>query len=229
MTQKDLFDIWPEQYDQWFESPIGRLVKKFEGELIHELLNPGQGELLLDAGCGTGIFSLDLLATRVHIVGLEISWPMLSFGNRKFSGHPFFSVQGDMLRLPFKDDSFDKSVSITALEFITDSQKAVNELFRVTRPGGCVVVATLNRLSPWADRRREKTRKGVRHILENAFFRSPEDLLDLSSLKGDARTAIHFQKDDDPEEAVKTERAGRLQGLDTGAFVAVRWNKLEKP
>ena len=105
----------------------------------------------------------------------------------------------------------------------------MNELFRVTRPGGCVVVATLNRLSPWADRRREKTRKGVRHILENAFFRSPEDLLDLSSLKGDARTAIHFQKDDDPEEAVKTERAGRLQGLDTGAFVAVRWNKPEKP
>jgi ubiquinone/menaquinone biosynthesis C-methylase UbiE len=227
MTQ--LFDPWPEKYDQWFESPIGRLVKKFEGELIHELLNPCPGENLLDAGCGTGMFTHDLLAAGVNVVGLEISWPMLIFGGKKLSGYPFSGVQGDMLSLPFKDHSFDKAVSVTALEFIADSQKALDELFRVTRPGGRVVVATLNRLSPWADRRQSKTRKGVKHILENAFFRSPGELLRSSSLQGEAKTAIHFQKDDHPNQAVKIERRGRSQGLDTGAFLAARWDKPRPP
>ncbi len=225
MNQSSRFDEWPEKYDQWFESPIGKLVKYFESRLILELLDPCPEEKLLDAGCGTGIFSLDLLTKGSHVVGLEISLPMLCFGKNKLSEYPFFSVQGDMLKLPFKDNSFDKAVSVTALEFIADCRKALGELFRVTRPGGCVVVATLNSLSPWADRRRAKTRKGMKHILENAFFRSPEELLRCCSLKGETKTAVYFQKDDPPEAAVKIERAGRSRKLDTGAFLAARWIK----
>ncbi|GAG38438.1 unnamed protein product [marine sediment metagenome] len=40
-----------------------------------------------------------------------------------------------------------------------------------------------------------------------------------------AKTAIHFQKDDNPDQAMKIEQLGRSQKLDTGAFVAVRWEK----
>ena len=39
-----LFDKWPEVYDQWFTIPIGTLVKKQEAELILDLLKPKQGE-----------------------------------------------------------------------------------------------------------------------------------------------------------------------------------------
>ena len=225
MTDKMLFDKWPERYDQWFTTPIGKVVKKVEAELIHELLNPRPEERVLDAGCGTGIFTLDFLIAGARVVGLDISRPMLRFADKKTAGYPFFKVQGDTLQLPFKDNSFDKVVSITALEFIAEAKSAIDELLRVTRPGGCVVVATLNRLSPWAVRRRKKTQKGQHHILENAFFRSPDELLTCSSLKGLAKTAVHFQKDDDPEQAMKIERTGRSQGLDSGALVAVRWEK----
>jgi len=86
-------------------------------------------------------------------------------------------------------------------------------------------VATLNSLSPWAVRRKAKTEKGQKHILENAFFRSPDELLTCSPLKGVAKTAIHFQKDDDPDQVMKIEQFGRSQRLDTGAFVAIRWEK----
>ena len=220
-----LFDEWPERYEQWFTTPIGKLVKEIEGELIHELLNPRPEEKVLDAGCGTGIFTIDFLAAGAQVVGLEISGPMLSFAGRKTAGYPFFKVRGDMLHLPFKDNSFDKTVSITALEFIADAKSAVDELFRVTRPGGCVVVATLNSLSPWAVRRKAKAQKGQKHILENAFFRSPDELLTYSPSKGITKTAIHFQKDDGPDQAMKIERLSWSQRLDTGAFVAVRWEK----
>jgi ubiquinone/menaquinone biosynthesis C-methylase UbiE len=225
MTETQLFDEWPERYDQWFTTPIGKLIKEIEAELIHELLDPRPEERILDAGCGTGIFTLDFLAGGVQVVGLDTSHQMLKYAVKKATGYPLFKVQGDMLHLPFKDNSFDKAVSITALEFIADAKSAVDELFRVTHPGGCVVVATLNSLSPWAARRKAKTQKGQKHILENAFFRSPYELLNYSHLKGVAKTVIHFQKNDAPEEAIKIEQLGQSKKLDTGAFVAVRWEK----
>ena len=225
VEEKELFDDWPERYDRWFTTPIGKLVREIEGELIIDLLHPGAGERILDAGCGTGVFTLDFLVAGARVVGLDISVPMLNLARKKTPDYPFSALRGDMESLPFKDNSFDKTVSVTALEFIADAQGAVNELFRVTRPGGLVVVATLNSLSPWAARRKAKTERGQRHILEGAFFRSPDELLACSSLSGIAKTAIHFQKDDQPDRAMSIEQLARLQGLDTGAFVAVSWQK----
>ncbi len=218
----EIFDDWPEKYDQWFETPIGRLIKKYESELILEMLRPGQGERILDAGCGTGVFTLDVLAAGARVVGLELSLPMLFRSGTKLKGHPFHLVRSDMRKLPFADDEFDKAVSVTAIEFIEDATAAIGELFRVTKPRGCIVVATLNSLSPWADRR--KAKKG-HALFENAFFRSPDQLEKLSPVRGVVKTAIHFQKDDDPEQAKKIEKNGQSKALETGAFAVARWEK----
>jgi ubiquinone/menaquinone biosynthesis C-methylase UbiE len=222
VTEKQLFDEWPERYNIWFTTPIGKLVKETEQELVDELLDPKPGETILDAGCGTGTFTLDFLEAGARVTGLDISRNMLGTAVKATVGYPFSAIEGDMLYLPFRDNSFDKTVSVTALEFIADAQKAVNEMFRITRPGGLVVVATLNSLSPWAERRDAKSEK---HILEDAYYRSPTDLLGLSLLKGAVKTVVHFRKDDDPAEAVKIEKSGQAEGLDTGAFAAVRWQK----
>ena len=225
MAERALFDEWPQRYEEWFTTPIGKLVAGVEGELIRSLLAPVPGERMLDAGCGTGVFTIYFLAAGAEVVGLDISRPMLAVAREKAAGCVFSPVQADMQHLPFAGNSFDKTVSITALEFIQDAGCAVDELFRVTKPGGCVVVATLNSLSPWAKRRRAKTLEGQRHILEGAFFRSPGELLACSPFPGIAKTVVHFQKDDEPAEAMVTEQNGRSQGLDTGAFLAVRWEK----
>lgn len=229
VTEKTLFDDWPERYERWFSTPIGRLVMETEAALILEMLHPGVGERILDAGCGTGIFTLDYLGAGAEVTGLDLSAPMLALAAQKAAGYPFTAVQGDMSALPFADDTFDKAVSVTALEFVEDGKAAVDELFRVTKPGGLVVAGTLNSLSPWAARRRAKTDNGERHILEGAFFRSPRELLALSLAPGIARTVVHFQKDAHPEQAAEIERRGQAEHLDTGAFVAARWVKPDKP
>ena len=225
MDSRAIFDEWPERYDQWFTTPIGKLVKEIEGELIRDLLDPMQGESILDAGCGTGIFTLDFLVAKGNVVGPDISGPMLNFSRFKTTDYDFVAVQADMEHLPFKDNYFEKSVSVTAPEFIANAKSAVSELFRVTRPGGRVVVATLNSLSPWVVRRKAKTESGKSHILRGAFFRSPSELLACSPYIGEVKAAIHFQKDGEPGKAMKIEQLGRLQGIGTGAFVAVRWQK----
>jgi ubiquinone/menaquinone biosynthesis C-methylase UbiE len=220
----EIFDPWPEKYDQWFETPIGRLVKGYERELILRLLKPERGEFILDAGCGTGVFTSDVLDAGAEVVGLELSGPMLIRGMVKNRGGRFLPVQGDMRNLPFAEAAFDKAVSVTAIEFIEEAKVAVQEMFRVVKPDGIIVVATLNSLSPWAHRRGEAGKKG-HPIFSHALFRSPEEMAGLSPVKGVIETAVHFEKSDDPDVARKLEREGRQRGLNTGAFVAACWTK----
>jgi ubiquinone/menaquinone biosynthesis C-methylase UbiE len=220
----EIFDDWPERYDQWFETPIGQLVKKYESKLILDLLEPKNGESILDAGCGTGVFSRDLLSAGARGVGCELSMPMLLGAARKIKSHSFNWVQAEMGDLPFGSHAFDKAISVTAIEFIEDAKGAVEELFRVTRPGGCVVVATLNSLSPWATRRKAAGVMG-HPLFRKAFFRSPEEIRRLSPVEGTVKTAIHFRKETDPKEAEKIEKEGQLKGLMTGAFIAAGWKK----
>ena len=263
MSEKQLFDDWPERYDRWFETPVGKAVLQYESELILDLLQPGRGERILDAGSGTGIFTREFLARGAEVVGLDISLAMLVYAEkqaalRQVQGDKcpmpvraaeqaalrqapgdkgpmllcsggkgpalyYSGVTADMTTLPFADRSFDKSVSVAALEFVADEKRAVAELFRVTRPGGVVVVATLNSLSPWAARRSANARRDPESIFNRVFFRSPAQLLAATSVPGIVRTVVHFGKEDDPATFDRSEREG--EGRDTGAFVAARWRK----
>ena len=222
--EKAIFDEWPEKYDQWFMTPIGSLVKKYESELMLDFLKPAPGEMILDAGCGTGVFTRDIISRGSQVIGLDISFPMLRRAREKSGGVRFHPIWGDISTLPFREESFDKVISVTALEFIAEAKAAVAELFRVARRGGVVVMATLNSRSPWAARRREEARKG-HSIFSKAVLRSPDDLLSLAPVHGVVRTAIHFGKEDSPEKAVEVEREGQAMGSMTGAFAAVLWLK----
>jgi ubiquinone/menaquinone biosynthesis C-methylase UbiE len=224
MNKPELFDEWPERYDEWFTSPIGLLVKKYESDLLLHLLQPKSDEFILDAGCGTGVFTLDILPLRTHIVGVDLSLPMLSWAEQKARGYYFEAVLATMSSLPFPENVFDKVVSVTALEFIKDAERAIEELFRVTKKGGRVVVATLNSLSPWAERRKAEAKKG-HPLFRKAIFRSPDELLALAPVRGVIRTAIHFQKKDDPACADEIEQEGQRKGLKTGAFLVGCWQK----
>lgn len=218
----EIFDEWPEKYDLWFETPIGKLVRKYEGRLLREMARPAHGEKILDAGCGTGIFTSDLLAAGSNVTGFELSLPMLRRAGKKFRGRHFQMVQGDMRRLPFAMGHFDKTISVTAIEFLDeDAPGAVAEMFRVTRPGGLVVVASLNSLSPWAARRKESVQEHP--IFKHARFRSPAEMAELAAMPASIRTAVHFQKHDDPSNAVDIETDGDARGLDTGAFLIACW------
>ncbi len=219
-----IFDDWPEKYDRWFETPLGKLIEQFERELIIQMLRSKRGERFLDAGCGTGMFTRCLLAEGASVVGLELSFPMLLKAGEKLDGYQFQMVQGDMQHLPFADNEFDKTISVSAIEFIENAKGAIDELFRVTKPGGCIVVTTLNRLSPWATRRKAAAKEG-HPIFKHVFHRSPDEIRKISPMKPLIKSAIHFQKDDEPVQARKIEKQGQADDLDTGAFLAARWEK----
>ncbi|HLV09456.1 MAG TPA: hypothetical protein VKY40_04540, partial [Halanaerobiales bacterium] len=49
-----------QDYDEWYETRAGALIDQLETELVFRLLKPSRGEKILDAGCGTGNFSIKL-------------------------------------------------------------------------------------------------------------------------------------------------------------------------
>jgi len=222
--EKELFDDWPDTYDRWFATPIGSLVKQYETELLIKMLRPRPEDVILDVGCGTGVFTQDVLGSGARIVGLDISLPMLRQAIRKTAGQPFSGTAGDMGALPFHDNTFDKVYSMTALEFMADGTRAVEELNRVARQGATIVLTTLNSKSPWA-KRREKKAKAGHTLFQSMTFRSPDELLAMVPSGAQIHTAIHFQKDDNPADVPNIEERGMNNREDSGAFVAVSWVK----
>ncbi len=156
---------------------------------------------------------------------MDISPKMLEVAAHKAGELNFLPVKGNILDLPFLDNYFDKVISNTAIEFIADGEKALRELYRVLKPGGTLVIATLNRLSPWAEERTDRAKRGETDLYDKAYFRSPQELLALLSVPGEFKTVVHFFKDENPEKATVLEKEGIEANLDTGAFLVAKWVK----
>ena len=102
-------------------------------------LTPGGSAL--DVACGSGKLTADLAriaGPRGRIVGLDFSPQMLEVARRDHPGIEF--VEGDALKLPFDDASFDASTIAFGLRNLADPVKGLREMLRVVRPGGHAVV-----------------------------------------------------------------------------------------
>jgi ubiquinone/menaquinone biosynthesis C-methylase UbiE len=100
-----------------------------------------RGEVVLDAGCGTGWLAAGLrkAAPHVRVVGLDLSTGMLE---RARGAGAWPLLQGDAQRLPFGDASVDLVVSRGVLHHLPDVPAALAEWHRVLRPAGAVVVTS---------------------------------------------------------------------------------------
>lgn len=96
------------------------------------------GERVLDLAAGTGTSSEPFRAGGAHVVPCDFSLGMLREGKRHRSHLPF--VAGDAMRLPFADASFDAVTISFGLRNLHDTGTGLREMWRVTRPGGRLVV-----------------------------------------------------------------------------------------
>jgi demethylmenaquinone methyltransferase/2-methoxy-6-polyprenyl-1,4-benzoquinol methylase len=117
------------------------------------------GDRVLDAACGTGDLALaDLRAGAAAVTGLDFSPRMLERARRKSSAVEW--VEGDVLALPFADESFDAATIGFGIRNVADLELGLRELRRVLRPGGRVAILEITRprgplaplLSLWFER-----------------------------------------------------------------------------
>ncbi|MCB5169044.1 demethylmenaquinone methyltransferase [Streptomyces bambusae] len=96
------------------------------------------GQKVLDLAAGTATSSLPFAATGAYVVPCDFSLGMLREGKKR---HPHLPLTaGDATRLPFKDGVFDTVTISFGLRNVQDTDSALRELYRVTKPGGQVVI-----------------------------------------------------------------------------------------
>ena len=99
-----------------------------------------EGDRVLDVGSGTGALSAAAAAIEsVQVTGIEPVGGLRAVRARS-SVDGRFEV-GDALALPFPDDAFDRTLSMLVLNFVPDPAAALQQMIRVTRPGGVVAAA----------------------------------------------------------------------------------------
>jgi SAM-dependent methyltransferase len=95
----------------------------------------------LEIGVGTGRFALPLRDAGVEMVGLDLSRPMMEKLREKAGGKsPFPLVEGDATKLPFASDAFGSALVVHVFHLIPNWHVALNELLRVMRSGGRLVM-----------------------------------------------------------------------------------------
>ena len=183
----------PEEYDAWHGSQFGSFCHRTERDALFSLTSFQPGERVLDAGCGTGMYLMELKAVGVKPVGLDKCPEMLRAAKKKRLGVPL--VRGDLPAMPFKDEAFAKVVSVCTLEFMTDPLSAFKEFQRVLFKDGSLVLGFLNRNSPWAAIRRKKAKDAL-SLWHGSVFMSLSEIERHGRMSGLTLfkfvTAVHF-------------------------------------
>ncbi|MGI8800955.1 MAG: class I SAM-dependent methyltransferase [Solirubrobacteraceae bacterium] len=171
----------------WEDVPSGAVPERFEARRDFLLAGVGPGERVLDVGCGEGAFSAALAAIGAEPVGVDVAVEPLRRARARFPELELHLV-GD--RLPFPADAFDVVWAGEVLEHVADGLGLLEELRRVLRPGGRLLVSTPDHprrvvwrlafsraaferhFSPLHDHVRFFTRRTLLLLLEEAGFGS---------------------------------------------------------
>jgi SAM-dependent methyltransferase len=98
-----------------------------------------RGRRVLDVAGGDGWWAGRLTRAGALAVSLDLDRPKMLRG-RTYADHPGL-VEGDALALPFADGAFDAVMSVCAIEHFPDGPRALDEMARVLRPGGTLVMS----------------------------------------------------------------------------------------
>jgi len=138
--------------------------------LMLELCSVGEGDRILDVGCGVGHEAqrlAKLVGPRGRVVGIDRGESNIAEARRRAAGLSFpveFQIN-DAHQLTFTDHSFDLVRAERVLLFVEDPRRVLNEMVRVVRPGGGIVIFDFDHDGFVLD------------VADQAFFRRIKDLL----------------------------------------------------
>lgn len=126
--------------------PPQRVTKEIQQ--IIEVMKPFVSGRVLDVGCGDGTLSdgISKLAQVTEVTGIDISNTAIEIAKSKYP-HVTYRV-GEVTNLPFASDAFDIVTAIEVVEHIYDTERMFQELSRVLKPNGRIIITTtdFNRL-----------------------------------------------------------------------------------
>jgi demethylmenaquinone methyltransferase/2-methoxy-6-polyprenyl-1,4-benzoquinol methylase len=153
---RGMFDRIAPVYDAMNRVMTAGLDRSWRRLAVQAVVQPG--DRVLDACCGTGDLAVAAEREGGVVTGLDFSPGMLERARRKSDTVTW--VEGDLLALPFDDDSFDSATVGFGVRNVADLEAALAELRRVLRPGGRLAILEITQprgllkpfFSLWFDR-----------------------------------------------------------------------------
>jgi SAM-dependent methyltransferase len=120
-----------------YEPYVGRWSRLVAREFLAWLAVPPEGRWL-DVGCGTGALSATSLAVArpSAVTGIDASDAYVAYAREQIRDGRAEFLLGEAQALPFRDESFDATVSGLVLNFLPEPGRGLAEMARVTRPDG---------------------------------------------------------------------------------------------
>jgi SAM-dependent methyltransferase len=121
----------------------------YDRPAVLEALGQVRGLRVLDAACGPGLYTTELLARGADVTAFDASHVMVDLAMRRAAGRARVdrAVLGEPL--PYPDGAFDLAVCALAIHYANDREAAFAEFFRVLRPGGALVISTQHPVVDW--------------------------------------------------------------------------------
>lgn len=116
----------------------------FRLKAIKRFFKDFKGKLILDVGCGKGRFMKKLIREGSLTVGIDISRKMLIEG---LMDERLPLIECSATYLPFRDNVFDYVLGVEVLQHIPNTKDAVNEMIRVLKPKGKIILRDRNKIS----------------------------------------------------------------------------------
>jgi len=136
-----MFDRIAPVYDLMNRVMTAGLDQRWRRATVNAVVQPG--DRVLDGACGTGDLAIIAAKAGAAVTGLDFSERMLDRARRK--SQDVVWVRGDLLALPFSDESFDAATVGFGVRNVADLPAAIAELRRVLRPEGRLAILEITR------------------------------------------------------------------------------------
>jgi SAM-dependent methyltransferase len=131
--QGKLWSVAPQYWSQHFEPWFLPMYRK-----VMDQLKLTDDQLLLDAGCGSGLFSSMAIATGAQVMGVDAATGLLEIARKRNPKNSF--LEEDLEALPFAENTFDVVAGFNSFQYAGSFDKALAEAKRVLKPGGRLVL-----------------------------------------------------------------------------------------
>jgi SAM-dependent methyltransferase len=121
----------------------------YDRPAVLELVGEVAGKRVLDAGCGPGLYSEELIARGAELVAVDGSAAMVELARKRLADRAQV-LHADLSEpLPFGESEFDLIVCALVIHHLDDREAGLREFFRVLRPGGHAVISTQHPTTDW--------------------------------------------------------------------------------